>query len=658
MALHATIDSLQRSVGNAAVTALLRRPPLDCAPPLGFDARPASRRPPVALRPHVVNRTWDSDVVAAINYKSRNPFAGAGDFEKAWGILNHLNMADMLTTMESLHTSGNLATLLKHMDATKKLNVGRLLLGVHSVQLKRAGVDAAGLARIATEIAVAGDQADAVERYLGSGPAGAAGPLTGAGDPDAAAIAKVGAALNPASTSATGAAVAWDGDGPTPAHKAKAKSLKHDLTAALKAHLDRVMPLMRKKSKAPKLAMAKIEGAGKQSKRVVDDVFGSLTSAAALTSGQHAGRAAFSYTAGVNLFDQTNPAHYKRDAEDCANWMAETDRAASAAQLGQHFDKRRPVEAAFLNDQVLAPFVRLRKADLELYDAFGFATANPETHTVNTTPQIMGDNKPSKAGVPAPGERQLLWHEWQTLVHEYIHTLEHPAFGEAAQGRRAMKEGFCEMLTKAVLTKYIPLAQADGDAALRIGVEGSDPSGKAFPDFDAKFVPNYSSRAYAQYVVQAEAVQAATSPEAVRAAFFLGHVELIGLQPDGDLLTAPGAGASPSGPAITPPTGITTVFALATITRTSSSSILAANAGLKVDGSLPASVVVPGVRLHRVVESKETTPTGRALDKHSETGAEIAALYGLAVDDVMRANPTITNWTSLAPGVTILIPAR
>src|SRR5690606_15708603 len=77
----------------------------------------------------------------------------------------------------------------------------------------------------------------------------------------------------------------------------------------------------------------------------------------------------------------------------------------------------------------------------------------------------------------------------------------------------------------------IARAEADADPALRREVEGGD-----FPGFDPRFVPDYSSGEYSDYVAQAGKIAAEVGMAALRAAFFLGHVEAIGLKPDGSMI--------------------------------------------------------------------------------------------------------------------------
>jgi hypothetical protein len=176
--------------------------------------------------------------------------------------------------------------------------------------------------------------------------------------------------------------------------------------------------------------------------------------------------------------------------------MTETGPATSKAAAAHHFERTRsPAEQAFLDSEVVNPFVSTHKADLELYDVLGFAITLDGKVAIQ--PHLTGDTKKPKSGGPSPAERAARWSEWETLVHEYIHTLEHPAFGKASKGRRVMKEGFCELFTREVLSTQIPLAKA-GDPALQKGVEGVDSAGNPWPGFTPALVPAYNAGSYAE----------------------------------------------------------------------------------------------------------------------------------------------------------------
>jgi hypothetical protein len=604
-----------------------------------------------------VQRTPDGDVVKALDDK--HVWQPNGDLKVAWGVLNGLSMTDMLATIDKIDALGRFGVMTANMDKASKYNVPRLNVAVVARRLKTSGKtdDPVELSKLAAAIATSGigNQVAEVEIYLKLPVASLTDQRAGVSEPDPSKLGDIRSALEPAAAGvAPGAApVAWDGDGSSATAAANRKALKSQLTAALEAHLKRAMPAIKKTNKAPKLPLTALEGAGKEAKRVVDAAMGAVAGAGVLTSSQEATRASFNFAAGVNLVDLTDKANYTPNPEDVTNWISETDAAAAKVSKLHHFQPNRSTgEQAFLDHDVIAPFVAAHKKDLELYDVLGFAITL-EPGKVAIQPHVEGDMKKPKGGGPPPGERQRRWVEWETLVHEYIHTLEHPAFGAASQGRRVMKEGFCEYFTKEVLTVQIPKAQG-GDPTLQAGVEGTDPSGNPWPGFVKDLVPNYNPGSYADYLTNAEKVEAATSREAMKAAFFQGHVELIGLAPDGSIAppVAPG-----SGELVAPPGGITSVFALAMILNSTTAAILAANPGLKADAALPAAVRVPGARNHTLVSAQETRPTGGVMAETVEGPTQIGAQHGVDPAAITRANPG-KDWSKAKAGDHVLVPAH
>jgi len=198
------------------------------------------------------------------------------------------------------------------------------------------------------------------------------------------------------------------------------------------------------------------------------------------------------------------------------------------------------------------------------------------------------------------------------------------------------------------------VAQADGDATLRAGVEGTDVAGATFPGFTADLVPDYDPGSYAEYLAHAEGVRDALGgrgADAVQAAYFQGHVELIGLTPAGGQAAAADRSRDDL---VTVPSWVQSVFALSVLTAAPEADILAANPGLPVTGPLPGHVHVPGCRQHTVVAATERTAVGVA-DRQVESRAEIADQNGVTEADLNRANPN-RNWLALRAGDEILIP--
>ena len=134
---------------------------------------------------------------------------------------------------------------------------------------------------------------------------------------------------------------------------------------------------------------------------------------------------------------------------------------------------------------------------------------------------------------------------------------------------------------------------------------------------------------------------------AVKAAFFQGHVELIGLTPVGAMISPAPGGAN----RVSVPGGVTTLAQLASASGLSEGEITSANSGLTATSPLPAHVNLPGCREHIVVESIDPATRVRT----AESKGRIAIQNGVTPLDLERANPSVT-WTTLAAGQRILIP--
>jgi peptidoglycan hydrolase-like protein with peptidoglycan-binding domain len=450
----------------------------------------------------------------------------------------------------------------------------------------------------------------------------------------------------------------WDGR----RDRALRAQLKTDLLAALQAHLDANTPHMRDmeaaKAAGNVLSTQEREGAGAAAKRTADAVFGNLASAAVLTTPQAHARAAFRFQAGVNLLDASDSAVRRPDPRDLAEWMSDTDDTATDVQSDHHFNRRRrgQGEGAFF-DQVLREFIGTgsNRADLRRYDRFGFAFSIEGPRVLSQVAVVASDEFTADvpaAGGPSDAERAERWATWKILVHEYFHTLAHPAFNRAARDNRVLTEGFCEFFTKAVLdgAGAIAAAQADADPALRIEVEGGD-----FAGFNPAFVSDYSPGSYEEYLSGAESIAGQVGAEGMGAAFFLGHVELIGLRPEGeDVDPTDVDDVGPS--AVVVPDNLTSVTAVSILTGAPEADIIDANPGLQPDAPLPATahtdgLRVPGTSFHRVVASRDRS--GRAV----ETKELIARQHGTTEEALVRANPRL-NHRQPREGEWLLIPVH
>ena len=452
--------------------------------------------------------------------------------------------------------------------------------------------------------------------------------------------------------------IVWDGTTGEPNAAANRARLKRDLTRALTVHLNGVIADMRRESRRPRLPVASFEGPGRGAKSTVDAVFGGLKASAALSAAARHGVTFTASGAGRNLFDANDPADRAAagapiSATSVAAWMAGHDPAAAAIVQRHHFDPDEPGSESetFLLRDILPPFVARRRADLELYDLWGFALA-PEGAGVGrtvATPTTLTAGLSTRAGAhgePSPAERATRWNAWQILVHEYIHTLAHPAFdGAVSAGGGVMNEGFCEMFTAEILDAQI--ATAGANAALRAEVEGSATTPAPGPNI---LPTTYTSPVtYQADRTHAENIRTAIGPEAVRAAYFQGHIEFLGLEPGGTPSAPPPAGAAD---VCAVPRGVTTLAQLSTASGVPEADIRTANPTERFAGALPARLGLPGCRDHRVVGVFDRAARADVI----ETRAQIAEQNGVSEADLVRANPGVADWARLSDGDRVLIP--
>ena len=425
---------------------------------------------------------------------------------------------------------------------------------------------------------------------------------------------------------------------------------------AMRAYLAAAMPGIRATAARRRVPIASLEGAGRAAKTDVDAKFGSYATAAALTAAQETARAGYTITAsgpGQNLFDAQNPvdratAGMGIDPTDLANWMAETVPGCVTARNLHHLDPPRSAEErTFLRTQIVAPFVAAHNADLRLFDLHGFAMSNPDTGQIVLPTSVHGglsDVAPS-SGAPSPAERAVKWAGWRTMVHEYIHQLEHPALRAWPGHNRTISEGFCEYFTKKVLLPLLP-TRAGRDVTRRTLVEGGNYGAPSAAILGGGYDPG----SYADYLRHVENIErhlggsALGAQNAMKAIFFQGHLEYLGYDTSGAALTAaPGPQNE-----ITVPASITTYAALATAINVNEGTLRGANPGKPepLSGRLRA----PFCREHRVVIAG-----GRGSGLAGETLADIATQHGVSQAALQRANPGV-NFAALGEGSVVIIP--
>ena len=489
------------------------------------------------------------------------------------------------------------------------------------------------------------------------------GQHAGAAIPDAATQALINSELFPARGAPGAPPLDWDGAitaGMTPPQIAAANAaraaLKTEMTTALNANLTAVMPEITATAGQRRLPITSLESAGQAAKADVDAQFGAYATAAALTVPQETARRVFTISASggtKNLFDAQDPADRTAvgmgiDPTDLASWMAETVPGCVIARNTHHLDPVRSVEERdFLRTEIIDLFVAANTPALEAFDLHGFAMSNPDTGQIvlpTSVPLGLSDVAPGHGG-PSDAERGSKWSSWRTMVHEYIHQLEHPAVRGWPARNRTISEGFCEYFTKKVLLPLLPSA-AGTDVGRRTLIEGAD-NGVPSP---AIIGGAYNPGSYADYLARVEAIEghlggaAVGAQNAMKAIFFQGHLEYLGFDPAGNPLTAP------AGPQdmITVPAAITTFGALATATNVTEPELRSANPGAAEP--LSGRMRAPGVREHRVVIAG---PSGSGA--RGETLAIIATQHNVTQAALSAANPGV-NFATLGEGDIVIIP--
>jgi hypothetical protein len=211
----------------------------------------------------------------------------------------------------------------------------------------------------------------------------------------------------------------------------------------------------------------------------------------------------------------------KQNAKALLFYFFQNDRRIAA--LNRHYDASpnfAPAnpEAALLDtvaNAFLATPANVRK--LNEIDRNWEGTADLITHEVSL--QIFKKDTPAK-------DRTFLWDMYQTLIHEYLHTLVHPdytafagTFGHQSLQNNTLMEGVDSFLDEIVWQDARPHV---AEPAVRLKVEGA--AYAALP-FNASVLPA-TKRRYPSYA-QAVKLVNVVGVRNLYAAYFLGKVDLI-----------------------------------------------------------------------------------------------------------------------------------
>ncbi len=258
---------------------------------------------------------------------------------------------------------------------------------------------------------------------------------------------------------------------------------------------------------------------------------------------------------------------------------------------------------------------------------------------------------------PGYQDRVGMWGLFATFIHEFMHLAAHPNYTSAADAiggaaRDVLIEGMDEHMTQQAWNAIRPTIA--GDLALRQSVEGSllqtpvNPADYAPGSaIDHRVLDNhYDSMA------QADAIAARVGEDNVRAAYFMGHVEAIGLGPStrsahpltGLASWRPGAGGTPDQYVV--PAGGETLQEIRD--RTGVQRIVDAGGTEQADVSHRFAagevLTVTGIRWHTAIAE--------------DTRGQVASQHGVSQPALERANrlPAAAATTPITAGTVLLVP--
>lgn len=313
-----------------------------------------------------------------------------------------------------------------------------------------------------------------------------------------------------------------------------------------------------------RLPMTRFEGIGDEAKRQTDVIFGRYASGPP-------------FQAGVNLIDRSTQ---RPDVSELVRYLISDDRALVPVRQAHKAINSRPEEQAIVEAVIREyPYISAQhERELEVIDQAWPALASGGVVEI----------QPFEAATPED-TRSMLWESFQTMIHEYLHTITHENFSRVAHSlgddkASILVEGTTSLFTDDVWRAIHPAIISTNDA-LRANVEGTAAA------YDASVIPPIDNLHYRQ-ITQAREIQTAVGPENMRAAYFLGRTDLIGLPTS---LPATAAGATPGQTYRVPPTGVRTVADVAHHTGTTAEAIAAAN-GLSPNDRVRRgqTLIVPG----------------------------------------------------------------
>lgn len=280
-------------------------------------------------------------------------------------------------------------------------------------------------------------------------------------------------------------------------------------------------------------ALSELERIGTASKRETDAVFGQYKKGPPLKADTKTMRGNIH-----DLFADTEnrlksmSEGQKRDmARQLIGYFFQSDEEVSAINAVHNADPKFTPAGAPVNDEakdqkkVVDESTATPQAVKKLNEIDRGWDASAEAGQVNVQIFKKPDQATGALAGPNVADRDFLWDMFQTLIHEYLHTLAHPAynsfaatFGDSSNQFNTLIEGVDSLLDEVVWSAVAPRV---ADPTLRTDVEGS-----VFAALPPMAVAPASRRRYASYS-QAVKLVNVVGIRNLYAAYFLGDVAKI-----------------------------------------------------------------------------------------------------------------------------------
>lgn len=448
----------------------------------------------------------------------------------------------------------------------------------------------------------------------------------------------------------------WTDAGNGPAEDKFAEQMIDELNKAITAKYD----ALKWKATARALPIDSLLGAAAAAKQVVDEAFGAWVGNAVLPAKDRQAQASFAFTvSGLDrtLVDAMDPVVRKAigqpvNPEDMARYLVRTDTAISKLMAGHHFDPNGTgAEKEFLSTRVVGEIMSKREKDLFECDRLGYASTRPGLRKAVVTlipgaPEDPGSLDWKLLTDLAPMQRR--YEIFETLIHEYIHILEHPFLPVVSGGTIIVHEGLCEWLTCLVIAGLVG-ASKERLQSIVTTVEGNDlpvelpRRAGALQSFLSQYTPKSE---YENFVEAVGRVRDITGPNNLKAAFFQGHLEFLGMYYNWSGWL-PGAKEHNGARAIRTPSASHSIEALGRATGLPPGRLTEYNPELEKDRSAwPGQIFLPGFHSHYAIAT---------YDDETETWAQISRQHGVTEAELKRAN-LIEDGTAVPPGTWLLVP--